>query len=189
MRRVTSGVAGSLLRAPCALAIATICGCSSPSARFQDAPTLSQGSPRPIVAAPAAGFGRPYGVGGTASPPAPSSNGPYQWNGSPNRIAAGGSAGSAVSAAPPPPVAAAAIVYSAPSNSAPRGTPAIGPQAAAGQHLPRGSIEVKPGDTLYGLSRQHGVSISALMDANQLKSLALQPGQILKLPATSRTRS
>ncbi len=188
MRRVTSRVAGPLLRAAYALAIATICGCSSPSARFQDAPTLSQGSPQPIVAPPSIGFGRPYGVGGAASPLAPTSNSPYQWNGSPNRIAVGGTAGTAASAAPTPPVAAATTVYSAPPNAAPRGTQAIGPKDAAGQHLPRGSIEVRPGDTLYGLSRQHGVSISALMDANQLKSLALQPGQILKLPATGRTR-
>jgi murein DD-endopeptidase MepM/ murein hydrolase activator NlpD len=45
-----------------------------------------------------------------------------------------------------------------------------------------GSIEVQPGDTLYGLSKKHGVSIAALMEANQLSSPNLRPGQKLALP-------
>lgn len=106
----------------------------------------------------------------------------YAWNGSPNRISEGApyagqhsgphqqvaAARPQAQTEPPPPIAAAA--------------------ATAPVHLPRGSILVQPGDTLYGLSRRHGVSISALMDANKLKSLTLQPGQMLKLPATSRPR-
>ncbi len=48
-----------------------------------------------------------------------------------------------------------------------------------------GTIDVQPGDTLYGLSKKHGVSIAALMDANQLTSPNLRPGQKLALPAKS----
>jgi LysM repeat protein len=56
------------------------------------------------------------------------------------------------------------------------------------RQLAHGTVEVQPGDTLYALSRRHGVSISALMDTNQLKSLTLVPGQVLKLPPQSRPR-
>lgn len=45
------------------------------------------------------------------------------------------------------------------------------------------TIEVRPGDTLYSLSRRHGVSVNALRSANGLSSDALRPGQQLVLPA------
>ena len=48
------------------------------------------------------------------------------------------------------------------------------------------SIEVRSGDTLYGLSRRHGVSVNELMRANGLTSSNLQPGQRLVLPSGSR---
>jgi murein DD-endopeptidase MepM/ murein hydrolase activator NlpD len=44
------------------------------------------------------------------------------------------------------------------------------------------TIEVAPGDTLYGLSRKHHVSLAELMAANQLTTPALKPGQKLVLP-------
>lgn len=44
-------------------------------------------------------------------------------------------------------------------------------------------IEVRPGDTLYGLSRRHGVSLDDLMRVNGLTSSNLQPGQRLTLPS------
>lgn len=46
-----------------------------------------------------------------------------------------------------------------------------------------GTIEVRPGDTLYGLSRRHGVSVNALMSANGLRSSNLRVGQRLTLPS------
>lgn len=46
-----------------------------------------------------------------------------------------------------------------------------------------GTIEVRPGDTLYSLSRQHGVSVNALMAANGLTSNDLRSGQQLRVPA------
>lgn len=184
--RALAGAAG-------ALAVAAIAGCSSPSARFQDAPTLTQNTAKPRYSAPLSSpspsYGRPYGVGGASQPVAPTPQGEYQWNGSPNRIAAGGTAKLGVASEPLPPVGGAAA------TAAPRAVPysapyaaAVAPQdVAAGLPVaPRGSITVQPGDTLYALSRQHNVSISALMEVNQLKSLTLQPGQILKLPSTAR---
>lgn len=55
------------------------------------------------------------------------------------------------------------------------------------------TITVRRGDTLYRLSRRHGTTVTALMDANGLSSSSLKPGQLLRLPtgatpsATSRT--
>jgi len=53
--------------------------------------------------------------------------------------------------------------------------------AAQGQ-----TIEVQSGDTLYGLSKKHKVSVSELMSANGLKGPALKPGQKLVLPSGGR---
>lgn len=44
-------------------------------------------------------------------------------------------------------------------------------------------IEVKPGDTLYGLSRRHHVSLTELSSLNNLSNPSLKPGQKLYLPA------
>ena len=53
------------------------------------------------------------------------------------------------------------------------------PRAAGGE-----SIEVQQGDTLYGIAKRHGVSISALIEANGLRhGASVKPGQQLLLPA------
>ena len=55
--------------------------------------------------------------------------------------------------------------------------------------LTRGDrIEVRRGDTLYGLSRRYGVTLSDLMTVNGLTSSELQPGQILYLPNGTSAR-
>lgn len=46
-------------------------------------------------------------------------------------------------------------------------------------------IEVRPGDTLYSLSRTHGVSVNALKSANGLTSNDLRPGQQLSVPSAN----
>lgn len=46
----------------------------------------------------------------------------------------------------------------------------------------RASYTVKNGDTLYGISRQFGVTVSALMDFNGLTSNVLHVGQVLRIP-------
>lgn len=145
---------------------AIVSACSGPKATVDDFPALSQ-KPLPPLArqtdpAQRNGLGRPADPSGTD----------YKWNGSPDRTTEG--------AAPPAPAVPRAPL---PGALAPR------PAASPGTTKPDGqTIVVQPGDTLYGLSRHHGVSISALMDANKLKSLTLQPGQTLRLPTAHRGR-
>ena len=43
-------------------------------------------------------------------------------------------------------------------------------------------VKVKPGDTLYGLSKRTGVSIAAIKTANGLKSDTIVDGKSLKIP-------
>jgi murein DD-endopeptidase MepM/ murein hydrolase activator NlpD len=53
------------------------------------------------------------------------------------------------------------------------------PRAASGE-----SIQVQQGDTLYGIAKRHGVSISALIEVNGLgHGASIKPGQQLLLPA------
>ncbi|MEZ5855503.1 MAG: peptidoglycan DD-metalloendopeptidase family protein [Hyphomicrobiaceae bacterium] len=47
-------------------------------------------------------------------------------------------------------------------------------------------VTVVPGDTLYGISRRHHVSISELMSVNGLTNPTIHPGQQLALPAGGR---
>lgn len=44
------------------------------------------------------------------------------------------------------------------------------------------TVEVRPGDTLYSLSKQHGVPVNTIMSANNLKGHSLKPGQRLSMP-------
>jgi len=54
---------------------------------------------------------------------------------------------------------------------------------------PGESFVVQPGDTLYGLSRRHQVSIAELMEVNALNNPNLHPGQTLYLPEGYALRS
>ena len=52
-------------------------------------------------------------------------------------------------------------------------------------HIAKGElIEVQPGDTLYGLSRRHHVSLTELTSLNNLSNPNIHPGQKLYLPAS-----
>jgi len=46
-----------------------------------------------------------------------------------------------------------------------------------------GTYSVKPGDTLYGISKSFGVSIDALRKANALEGDLLKPRQVLTIPS------
>jgi murein DD-endopeptidase MepM/ murein hydrolase activator NlpD len=59
--------------------------------------------------------------------------------------------------------------------------PAVRPKAVAGAG--GRTIEVQEGDSLYGIAKRYGVSISALMDANGLRGGSIKPGQQLVLPS------
>lgn len=76
-----------------------------------------------------------------------------------------------------------------------RRTPPVPPRAAyepqpeaapAATTAAGGTIEVRPGDTLYKLSKTHGVSVAELMEANGLKGTNLRVGQQLTLPSEGR---
>ena len=49
------------------------------------------------------------------------------------------------------------------------------------------TYKVKPGDTLYGISNQFGVSVTELASLNNVNANTLQIGQILKIPTKSGT--
>ena len=78
----------------------------------------------------------------------------------------------------PLPVAAAPSYAPAGGSSAPVAT------VAAGE-----TIEVRPGDTLYGISKRHHVSIAELMAANQMATPNLKPGQKLVMPGAGASHS
>ena len=66
--------------------------------------------------------------------------------------------------------------------------PAYAPAAASTSAAPvvtaqGATIDVQPGDTLYGLSKRHHVSLAELMSANQMTQPNLKPGQKLIIPA------
>jgi len=56
------------------------------------------------------------------------------------------------------------------------------PPASPPTLRPGESVEVRPGDTLYGLSRRHHVSVAELMQVNGLNNPNLHPGQRIYLP-------
>jgi LysM repeat protein len=43
-------------------------------------------------------------------------------------------------------------------------------------------IQVRAGDTLFGLARRHGVGVNELMAANNLPNARIEVGQVLLLP-------
>ena len=83
--------------------------------------------------------------------------GEYRWNGNPNRVQEG--------VAPP--------------NMTPPAAPVI---AANGQR----TVTVRPGDTLFSLSRSYGVSVAALTQQNGLNGTSIHSGQTLILPPLAR---
>lgn len=74
---------------------------------------------------------------------------------------------------PPPPVA-----YTPPpkASAKPKSTPKPKPKATTRSHT------VKRGDTLYGLSRKYGVSVSSIQRANKLRNTTIRLGQRLTIP-------
>lgn len=183
----------------CLAVVVALGGCSTSSRLSMNDRPVPQ--PRPAVRpapqpAPAPAPALKSGLGRPAETPTQV----YTWNGSPERISEGAVPQHAAPrpTTPPQPQAypgqaqahsqAAAQPAATQLHAATPYQPQATAPPSAPVHLPRGSILVQPGDTLYGLSRRHGVSISALMDLNKLKSLSLVSGQVLKLPASARAR-
>ncbi len=68
------------------------------------------------------------------------------------------------------------------------GTGSVPPIASQGSSAKGETIEVRQGDTLYSLARQHGVSVNDLKATNGLASNELRPGQQLHLPSGTQPR-
>jgi murein DD-endopeptidase MepM/ murein hydrolase activator NlpD len=179
------------LAAPLAImASLLLAGCSADISRF-DFPSFalndsSNAPPRPIGGVGAKGLGEQPAE-------APSGNGAYF----PPRASAPAPAGEVRMSSLPEPMPAAGAAPSIPPAAAPdlrrpasTGLPTRStPPPMTTPVLPQKGeqIEVTQGDTLYGLSKKHKVSIAELMTVNDLKSPALKPGQKLHLPAGRRT--
>ncbi len=164
------------------LCSATVAGCSADVARFDsssfnfnDPPEQTASVERPVE--PVRG-GSDY-----ASPVAHSTpRGPY---------GVGAASDSSVDMAalpeptPAPAGPAAAFGGQRPAAQAPSYQP-YRPATAVAAAAPAAKgqlIEIQQGDTLYGLSKRHQVSINELMQVNELKSPNLRLGQKLYLPA------
>ncbi len=90
-------------------------------------------------------------------------------------------AGAAPGAAAPAPTLRAATPAPTPSASAPTNTPTPTATPTLGPGQTRAHV-VQPGDTLYSLSLQYGVAIEAIIDANDLNSPQIRPGDWLVIP-------
>lgn len=94
--------------------------------------------------------------------------------------------------APIPHSASPSVPYDTPRVSArPSSTPPAPPRASFDPPTPVAqpdgtTIEVRPGDTLYALSKTHRVPVSELMRVNNLSGPQLKVGQKLVLPVDSR---
>jgi len=95
---------------------------------------------------------------------------------------------------PPAPVEADPYAFNAPSSPPPRSSttatsPAKKPtstSSSASKSAPKKSsgstYKVVSGDTLYGIAKKRGSSISKIKSANGLKSDLIRPGQVLRIP-------
>ena len=70
-----------------------------------------------------------------------------------------------------------------PPPAAPARKPAPPRQMATAAPTAGSSIVVQPGDTLSAISRKSGVTVAALMQANNLANPNIVPGQTLTVPA------
>jgi murein DD-endopeptidase MepM/ murein hydrolase activator NlpD len=172
------GIAAAMLSA---LAAA---GCSASITRF-DNPSFAIGEGSRSVAAAR----EPVASGAwELPPPAPAS--------ARRPAAAPRSSGGRVDVASLPPIAseqaptprAMAVTSPEPVSPAPvslaTAPPAAVPPSAAPAEARGQEIEVRPGDTLYGIAKRHKVMISDLMAANDLKGPNIKPGQKLIVPAS-----
>ncbi|MFN0220030.1 MAG: peptidoglycan DD-metalloendopeptidase family protein [Hyphomicrobium sp.] len=178
---------GSLTAQGAGLAVAVLAaGCSADVARF-DSSSFSfndpaeggdAASPRPVPVEPVYHSGFPPNAVARSTP-----SGPYN-----------AGANSVDVAQLPEPVGAAQSspapmpFQQRPSPPPPSYAPqSVDPVAADSGPTHRGGeqVQVQPGDTLYGLSRRHRVSLAELMSVNGLSGPALKPGQKLTLPGAS----
>ncbi len=161
-------------------------GCSASIARF-DNPSFALGEGAADVAAAR----QSGGSGAFALPPPSSAPAPVRLPAAPTRSSGGrvdvASLPPLDSAGPPAPRAMAVtrqeLPPAGPASLAAAPPPAIPVQPVTEPARGR-QVEVRPGDTLYGIAKRHKVMISDLMAANDLKSPNIKPGQKLVVPAS-----
>jgi murein DD-endopeptidase MepM/ murein hydrolase activator NlpD len=183
-------------------------GCSADIARFDFPPSVSfnDGAATGAIPAPTEpvrarsnlmgteGTSAPAAYSDAAASPGYSPSGTYGTNRDPS--VASSALPEARPAAPTAPIARSAppvdVATATPQPYQPGAAPPVTAPAASApvvEPITHGEqIEVQQGDTLYGLSRRHQVSLNDLMNANNLTNPNLKPGQKLVLPATRTAR-
>jgi len=178
---------GSVAPMLSAVAAALLAGCSADIRRLEQ-PTYAIGEKPPLPSEPMGNGRRNAGALPVVDNPGWPNSGPL--NSVPSEPGAVRQSPDRVTALPEPlptqPAVNSSVPFDAPKKARPA-TPAAAPASRATVPVAAGAtIDVQPGDTLYGLSKRHGVSIAALMELNQLKSPNLHPGQKIMLPANAR---
>lgn len=162
-----------------------LAGCSADFERMNSVGRLniSDGSGAPT---PSRGIGPGYdqSLSSHASAAKPASGDSPRWDdrrpSAPSAAIRSAALPDATPSVPRPPRVHTPPLPTAPSQAMPRRVTEPRPITATSG----GEITVVRGDTLYALSRKHGVSIETLMSANGLTSHDLKPGQRLALPGS-----
>ena len=159
-----------------------LAGCSTDVIRLDSPASFSLNDTSSPMTRPSAAMSRSGAGAGSLSapaqeaytPPVPNSGGGVKMAALPEPVPATGyQAPPASSYAPAPVKPARAIAAVAPVAPA-------SPSASSGEKGE--AIQVKPGDTLFGLSKRYHASVAELMSVNGLSSPNLKPGQTLYLP-------
>jgi murein DD-endopeptidase MepM/ murein hydrolase activator NlpD len=180
-RTRATGVLNLIGWALLALPVVLLVGCSADVTRFNYSGNGATASiPIPTEPVNRGPNGPPRGLGLTEAPlPPPDTSGNYRVVG--RRYD---------TAAPPPPAPPPAkLTYYRPMPPPPAKTHDRPPpyQAPTGQGGE--TVEVQPGETLYGIARRHGVAVAAIKEANGLTSETVRPGQRLIVPHSGQDRA
>ncbi len=162
------------------LSCTALAGCSADLGRFIDSPSVGLSDTAPIPSEPVR-----RNAGGPVEQGNWDSSGPRNGDAlpppAPRQALMPPPASQGVRIASLPSQTVAQPVGGAPAAARPAPTPLV-TSAPKTPIATNGTVDVQPGDTLYGLSKRYGVSIAAIMDANQLTGPNLKPGQKLAMP-------
>jgi len=179
-------LAAPLVGAPFAVAPLAAPPAGSPSDGPADASPSEDGPPaEPIVAEPAPVASEPSLVGDAAATPPSATPPASETAATPPASDAAVTPPASETATPPPPagVAEAASPPVAPATAAPSMT---GPSPAAPSTAAPSTYVVQPKDTMFSIARRHGVTVDAVLWANNLTDAnVLKDGQKLTIPPSS----
>ncbi len=161
-----------------------LAGCSADVIRLDSPASFSLSDKPSPMTRPAASMSRSSAGAGSLASANESYNAPQAISGGSVKMAALPEPAPAANYQPAP----VAVPQASPAAKAPKTAtvPAAAPvatQAAAAATSERGeAIQIKQGDTLFGLSKKYHASVAELMSVNGLASPNLKPGQTLYLP-------